>query len=136
MGTNISHPNCCSVPRAERAEIIANDQGHRITPSWVSFTSDERLSVTTPSFFLFIYFTMYRVGDNAKNAFHFNPMNTVFDAKRLIGRTFNDSDVQRDIKHWPFTVRDIAGKPSVQIRYHGELKDFVCQLYIYCTRVF
>ncbi|KAF5345831.1 hypothetical protein D9756_010900 [Leucocoprinus leucothites] len=71
--------------RGGRVEIIANDQGHRITPSWVSFTDEERL-----------------VGDAAKNAFHSNPTNTVFDAKRLIGRKTDDPELKRDIKHWPF----------------------------------
>ncbi|KAF8516096.1 heat shock protein 70 family [Gautieria morchelliformis] len=99
--------SCVGVHRAGRAEIIANEQGHRITPSWVSFTDSERL-----------------IGDSAKSAFHSNPTNTVFDAKRLMGRRFNDPDVQRDIKHWPFTVRDRAGTPSIQVRHHGELKDF------------
>ena len=72
-----------SVQRGGRVEIIANDQGHRITPSWVSFSDDERL-----------------VGDAAKNAFHSNPENTVFDAKRLIGRKMDDPEVLRDQKHW------------------------------------
>lgn len=88
-------------------EIIANDQGHRITPSWVSFTDEERL-----------------VGDSAKNAFHSNPQNTVFDAKRLIGRKMDENEVKRDMKHWPFTVADKGGKPSIQVSYKGEMRDF------------
>ena len=72
-----------SVQRGGKVEIIANDQGNRITPSWVGFTHDERL-----------------IGDAAKNQGPSNPENTVFDAKRLIGRNFIDSDVQKDIKHW------------------------------------
>lgn len=83
----------------------------------------QRLSLSSHS--LSIHFIMYRIGDSAKNAFHSNPTNTVFDVKRLIGRKFNEPDVQRDLRYWPFTVRDIAGKPSIQIRHHGELKDFV-----------
>ncbi|KAJ7840745.1 heat shock protein 70 family [Mycena leptocephala] len=67
---------------------------HRITPSWVSFSDDERL-----------------VGDSAKNAYHSNPQNTVFDAKRLIGRKMDDQDMKRDLKHWPFKVQEKNGKP-------------------------
>lgn len=72
-----------SVQRGGKVEIIANDQGNRITPSWVAFTKDERL-----------------VGDAAKNQAPQNPENTVFDAKRLIGREFSESDVQKDMSHW------------------------------------
>ncbi|OSD03699.1 heat shock protein 70 [Trametes coccinea BRFM310] len=104
LGTTYS---CVGVQRGGRVEIIANDQGHRITPSWVSFTDEERL-----------------VGDAAKNAFHSNPENTVFDAKRLIGRKFDDPEVQRDMKHWPFKVINKSGKPVVQVKYRGELRDF------------
>ncbi|KAI5985101.1 heat shock protein 70 family [Pisolithus albus] len=104
LGTTYS---CVGVQRGGRVEIIANDQGHRITPSWVSFTDDERL-----------------VGDSAKNAFHSNPKNTVFDAKRLIGRKMDDNEVKRDMKHWPFTVADKGGKPSIQVSYKGDMRDF------------
>ena len=72
----------CSVQRGGRVEIIANDQGHCITPSWVSFTDEERA-----------------IGDAEKNAFHSNPENTVFDAKRLVGCKFEDPEVKRDMKH-------------------------------------
>ncbi|KAH9993033.1 heat shock protein 70 family [Russula vinacea] len=96
-----------AVQRGGRVEIIANDQGHRITPSWVSFTDDERL-----------------IGDSAKNAFHTNPTNTVFDAKRLIGRKIEEPELQRDLKHWPFKVVEKSGKPSVQVKYRGEDRDF------------
>ena len=65
------------------------------------------------------------VGDSAKNAFHSNPENTVFDAKRLIGRKFDDPEVKRDMKHWPFKVTDKGGKPNVQVKYRGELREFV-----------
>ncbi|KAI0282753.1 heat shock protein 70 [Russula aff. rugulosa BPL654] len=95
------------VQRGGRVEIIANDQGHRITPSWVAFTDDERL-----------------IGDSAKNAFHSNPTNTVFDAKRLIGRKIEEPDLQRDIKHWPFKVSNKSGKPTVHVKYRGEERDF------------
>jgi heat shock protein 5 len=104
LGTTYS---CVGVQRGGRVEIIANDQGHRITPSWVSFTDEERL-----------------VGDSAKNAFHSNPRNTVFDAKRLIGRKMTDDDVQRDVKHWPFILKEKNGKPVVSVRHLGEERDF------------
>jgi len=104
LGTTYS---CVGVQRAGRVEIIANDQGHRITPSWVAFSDDERL-----------------VGDSAKNAFHSNPSNTVFDAKRLIGRRMDDSDIQRDIKHWPFKVQEKSGKPYIRVKYKSEDRDF------------
>ena len=97
--------------RGGRVEIIANDQGHRITPSWVSFTDDERL-----------------VGDAAKNAYHSNPENTVFDAKRLIGRKTSDPEVKRDQKHWPFKIVDKAGKPLIQVKHKNEDRTFVCGL--------
>ncbi|KAJ7782906.1 Hsp70 protein-domain-containing protein [Mycena metata] len=96
-----------SVQRGGRVEIIANDQGHRITPSWVSFAENERL-----------------VGDSAKSAFHSNPTNTVFDAKRLIGRQMDDPALKRDIKHWPFQVKEKNGKPSITVKYQGENRDF------------
>ncbi|OCH88948.1 heat shock protein 70, partial [Obba rivulosa] len=104
LGTTYS---CVGVQRGGRVEIIANDQGHRITPSWVSFTDEERL-----------------VGDAAKNAFHSNPENTVFDAKRLIGRKFDDPEVQRDMRHWPFKVVPKGEKPAIQVRYKGEDRQF------------
>ncbi|KAI0057092.1 heat shock protein 70 [Artomyces pyxidatus] len=104
LGTTYS---CVGVQRGGRVEIIANDQGHRITPSWVSFSDDERL-----------------IGDSAKNAYHSNPENTVFDAKRLIGRKMDEQDVQRDMKHWPFKVIDKSGKPVIRVKSKGEDRDF------------
>ncbi|KAJ7039203.1 heat shock protein 70 [Mycena alexandri] len=104
LGTTYS---CVGVQRGGRVEIIANDQGHRITPSWVSFAENERL-----------------VGDSAKSAFHSNPTNTVFDAKRLIGRQMDDPALKRDIKHWPFQVKEKNGKPSITVKYQGENRDF------------
>lgn len=106
-------------------EIIANDQGHRITPSWVSFTDDERLYVSVLYPFSASANNVPSVGDSAKNAFHSNPENTVFDAKRLIGRKMDDSELKRDIKHWPFGVVDKGGKPAIQVNYKTETREFV-----------
>ncbi|TFK94634.1 heat shock protein 70 [Polyporus arcularius HHB13444] len=106
LGTTYS---CVGVKHGGIIEIIANDQGHRFTPSWVSFTKDgERL-----------------VGDSAKNALHDNPANTVFDAKRLIGRKYSDPDVQRDMKHWPFKVTEKGDKPVIQVQHGRSLRTFV-----------
>ena len=99
---------CVGVWQNDRVEIIANDQGNRTTPSYVAFTDTERL-----------------IGDAAKNQIAMNPTNTVFDAKRLIGRRFEDAEVQADIKHFPFKVLNKEGKPVVQIQYRGEDKEFV-----------
>ncbi|KAJ7497078.1 heat shock protein 70 family [Mycena latifolia] len=107
LGTTYS---CVGVQRGGRVEIIANDQGHRITPSWVSFTENERLQVL--------------VGDSAKSAFHSNPTNTIFDAKRLIGRSMDDQNMQQDVKHFPFKVTEKNGKPSISVQYQGENRNF------------
>ncbi|KAI9206720.1 heat shock protein 70 family [Polychytrium aggregatum] len=104
LGTTYS---CVGVLKGGRVEIIANDQGNRITPSYVAFTDEERL-----------------IGDAAKNQAAMNPTNTVFDAKRLIGRPFNDKDVQRDIKHFPFKVINKNSKPVIQLIVKGEKKEF------------
>nr|XP_053637125.1 heat shock cognate 71 kDa protein [Cherax quadricarinatus] len=104
LGTTFS---CVGVFQHGKVEIIANDQGNRTTPSYVAFTDAERL-----------------IGDAAKNQVAMNPNNTVFDAKRLIGRKFNDSTVQADMKHWPFMVINDGGKPKIQIEYKGEMKSF------------
>nr|CAG8493763.1 6435_t:CDS:2 [Entrophospora candida] len=104
LGTTYS---CVGVWQNDRVEIIANDQGNRTTPSYVAFTDTERL-----------------IGDAAKNQVAMNPFNTVFDAKRLIGRRFNEPEVQSDMKHWPFKVVDKATKPYIQIEYKGETKQF------------
>ncbi|KAI3359957.1 hypothetical protein L3Q82_013836, partial [Scortum barcoo] len=90
-----------------KVEIIANDQGNRTTPSYVAFTDTERL-----------------IGDAAKNQVALNPSNTVFDAKRLIGRKLDDPVVQADMKHWPFKVVGDGGKPKIKVEYKGEDKAF------------
>lgn len=105
LGTTYS---CVGVWRDDRVEIIANDQGNRTTPSYVAFTDSERL-----------------IGDAAKNQVALNPENTVFDAKRLIGRRFSDKVVQDDCKHWPFKITQKEGdKPYIRVLYKGEEKDF------------
>ena len=108
LGTTYS---CVAVWQNDRVEIIANDQGNRTTPSYVAFTDDERL-----------------VGDAAKNQAAGNPLNTVFDAKRLIGRRFEDPVIQSDMKHWPFTVKSgKGGKPSIEVDWKGETKEFLAE---------
>ncbi|KNE55511.1 hsp70-like protein [Allomyces macrogynus ATCC 38327] len=104
LGTTYS---CVGVWQNDRVEIIANDQGNRTTPSYVAFTDTERL-----------------IGDAAKNQVAMNPANTVFDAKRLIGRRFDDDVVQSDMKHWSFKVVNKNSKPYIQIEFKGETKVF------------
>merc|ERR1711892_1051613 len=104
LGTTYS---CVGVFQHGKVEIIANDQGNRTTPSYVAFTDTERL-----------------IGDPAKNQVAINPTNTIFDAKRLIGRKFEDATVQSDAKHWPFTVVDAASKPKLEVEYQNETKQF------------
>merc|ERR1712115_25190 len=104
LGTTYS---CVGTFQHGKVEIIANDQGNRTTPSYVAFTDTERL-----------------IGDAAKNQVAMNPTNTIFDAKRLIGRNFNDSSVQSDMKHWPFKVTNVSGKPKLQVEYKAEEKNF------------
>ncbi|OIT06630.1 PREDICTED: heat shock 70 kDa protein [Nicotiana attenuata] len=105
LGTTYS---CVGVWQNDRVEIIPNDQGNRTTPSYVAFTDTERL-----------------IGDAAKNQVAMNPQNTVFDAKRLIGRRFSDPTVQSDMKHWPFKVVSGPGdKPMIVVQYKGEEKQF------------
>ncbi|CAH8446839.1 unnamed protein product [Schistosoma bovis] len=104
LGTTYS---CVGVFQHGKVEIIANDQGNRTTPSYVAFTDAERL-----------------IGDGAKNQVAINPTNTVFDAKRLIGRRFDDPSVQSDMKHWPFEVVQVGGKLKIRVEYKGEKKLF------------
>jgi len=107
LGTTYS---CVGVFQHGKVEIIANDQGNRTTPSYVAFTDTERL-----------------IGDAAKNQVAMNPTNTIFDAKRLIGRKFTDSTVQSDMKHWPFKVVQVDGKPKLQVDYKCEEKQFFAE---------
>ncbi|KAL3824651.1 hypothetical protein ACJIZ3_020680 [Penstemon smallii] len=108
LGTTYS---CVGVWLNDRVEIIPNDQGNRTTPSYVAFTDTERL-----------------IGDAAKNQVAMNPHNTVFDAKRLIGRRFSDPSVQSDMKLWPFKViPGPAEKPMIVVNYKGEQKQFAAE---------
>jgi L1 cell adhesion molecule like protein len=104
LGTTYS---CVGVWQNDHVEIIANDQGNRTTPSYVSFTTEERL-----------------IGDAAKSSVSQNPNNTVFDAKRLIGQKFNDPTVQSDMKHFTYKVIDKENKPYIEVDYKGETKVF------------
>jgi L1 cell adhesion molecule like protein len=105
LGTTYS---CVGVWQNDRVEIIANSMGNKTTPSYVSFNGNERL-----------------IGEAAKSMSAMNPENTVFDAKRLIGRKFSDASVQSDMKHWPFkVVRGPEDKPMIEVQYMGETKQF------------
>jgi len=108
LGTTYS---CVGVWQEDRVEIIPNDQGNRTTPSYVAFAAEERL-----------------IGDAAKNQAAMNPRNTVFDAKRLIGRRFDDEAVKKDMQHWPFKVIDKNGSPLIEVEYlNNETKTFTPQ---------
>ena len=104
LGTTYS---CVGIFQNGRVEIIPNEIGSRITPSYVAFTDEERL-----------------IGDAAKNQAAMNPRNTVFDAKRMIGRKWEDEDLQRDLKNFPFKVVDVKGKPMIEVDVKGESKRF------------
>ena len=104
LGTTYS---CVGIFQHGKVEIIANDQGNRTTPSYVAFNDTERL-----------------IGDAAKNQVAMNPSNTVFDAKRLIGRRFDDAIVQSDMKFWPFTVVEEGGRPKIKVEYKADMKTF------------
>merc|ERR1711865_319042 len=104
LGTTYS---CVGVYKNGRVEIIPNDQGNRITPSYVAFDGEERF-----------------IGDSAKNQAALNPTNTVFDIKRLIGRRFTDDTVQKDMKLLPFDIVDKDTKPYVSVDVKGEMKSF------------
>jgi len=108
LGTTYS---CVGIWQNDAVEIIANDQGNRTTPSYVAFNETERL-----------------IGDAAKSQVSMNPYNTIFDAKRLIGRKFNDPAVQSDMKHWPFKVLSgPAEKPMLEVTFKGEAKQFAAE---------
>ncbi|KAG8787299.1 ATPase with role in protein import into the ER [Ceratobasidium sp. 428] len=107
LGTTYS---CVAVYRGGRVDIIANDQGNRITPSWVGFKGGERL-----------------IGDSAKQAFHSMPSQTVFDAKPLLGRRFDDASLLEDMRRWPFKVVDNRGRPAVEVQFQGVAKIFTPQ---------
>jgi len=102
LGTTYS---CVGVYKDGKVQIIANDQGNRITPSYVAFTDTERL-----------------IGDAAKNQAAINPENTVFDVKRLIGRQIGDQTVQKDMKLLPFKIIDRDGRPFIEVVVKGEKK--------------
>lgn len=104
LGTTYS---CVGVFQHGNVEIIANDQGNRTTPSYVAFTETERL-----------------IGDAAKSQVALNPENTIFDAKRLIGRRYDDPKIQEDLKNWPFKVINEGGKPKIKAEFKGECKLF------------
>ncbi|KAJ5856427.1 uncharacterized protein N7529_010371 [Penicillium soppii] len=104
LGTTYS---CVGVMQNGKVEILVNDQGNRITPSYVAFTDEERL-----------------VGDAAKNQYAANPERTVFDIKRMIGRKFDDKDIQKDVKNYPFKVVKKDGKPQVKVDVNQAAKTF------------
>lgn len=108
LGTTYS---CVAVWQNERVEIIPNAQGNRTTPSYVAFTDNERL-----------------VGDSAKNQSAMNPTNTIYDAKRLIGRKFSDPVVQEDMKLWPFkVVSDSTDRPQIVVEYKKQEQKFYAE---------
>lgn len=103
IGIDLGTTYCCvGIYREGIVEIIPNDQGNRTTPSCVSFIGDNRL-----------------IGDQAKFQASSNPSNTIFDAKRMIGRNYNDSSIQDDLKYWPFNVINIDNKPIIEIDHEG-----------------
>merc|ERR1719394_1403907 len=107
LGTTYS---CVGVWQNGAVQIIPNDQGNRITPSYVAFTANERL-----------------IGDAAKNQVASNPENTVYDAKRLIGRKYSDRTVKADMKLWPFEVFDKDTKPYIRVDYKGKKQTFAAE---------
>jgi len=104
LGTTYS---CVAVYANGKAEIIANEQGNRTTPSYVSFNETERL-----------------IGDSAKASSSANPANTIYDVKRLIGREYDDKNLQTDMKSLTYSIVSCGGKPKVSVQYKGEDKQF------------
>ena len=105
LGTTFS---CVGIWRDNRCDIIANDQGNRTTPSYVAFTENERL-----------------IGDSAKNQASTNSSNTIYDAKRLIGRKFSDPIMKNEISNFPFKVKsDDKDKPKIVVNYKNEESEF------------
>ncbi|CDS37918.1 heat shock protein 70 [Echinococcus multilocularis] len=107
LGTTFS---CIGVFKHDRVEIIANNQGSRTTPSYVAFTGKKRL-----------------IGEAAKDQADANPTNTVFDVKRLIGRSFDDKAVQSDMKHWPFKVVNSNTVPKIEVQHCGKTRQLVAE---------
>uniref|UniRef100_A0A6C0IBT3 Chaperone n=1 Tax=viral metagenome TaxID=1070528 RepID=A0A6C0IBT3_9ZZZZ len=108
IGMDVGTTNSCvAVWQNGKVEIIANDQGNRTMPSYVSFTAEERL-----------------IGEAAKSSATTNPFNTVYDAKRLIGHKFSDEYLQKDIANFTYNVVDDNDKPKIKVEYKGEYKTF------------
>ncbi|KAG8707106.1 ATPase with role in protein import into the ER [Ceratobasidium sp. 395] len=107
LGTTYS---CVAVYQGGRVDIIPNEQGNRVTPSWVGFSGNERL-----------------IGDTAKQVFHTIPSQTIFDAKRLLGRRFDDVSLREDARHWPFKIIDNHGHPAFEVEFQGKTKIFTPQ---------
>ena len=109
IGIDLGTTNSCvAVWQGDRVEIIANDQGNRTTPSYVAFNDTERL-----------------IGDAAKNQASLNPVNTIYDAKRLIGRSIDDQTVKDDMKLWPFSLTaDADKKPKINVTYKNKNETF------------
>jgi len=107
LGTTYS---CVGIFQNGKVEIITNEQGNRITPSYVAFTDSERL-----------------IGDAAKNQVSLNPENTIYDAKRLIGRKYSDPSVKADMKFWPFKVINKDGKPYINVQFKKKKMSFAAE---------
>mmetsp|Transcript_76187 Transcript_76187/g.123796 ORF Transcript_76187/g.123796 Transcript_76187/m.123796 type:complete len:178 (+) Transcript_76187:63-596(+) len=106
LGTTYS---CVGIYRNGQVEIVANDLGNRITPSWVAFTPEGEMLV----------------GDAAKNQVGDNPENTLYDVKRILGRGFSDDTVKKDVKGFPFKITDKDGKPLIHVDSGGKKKNTV-----------